>query len=129
MGNDLKKFLLRGNVVDLAVAVIIGAAFGKIVSSLVKDVLMPPIGYILGGVDFSDLKFIIQAKEGEVAEVAISYGAFLQTIIDFVIIGTTIFVIVKMIEKLQKKKEEVKADPKPSEEVVLLGKILEAVKK
>ena len=126
---DLKKFLIRGNVVDLAVAVIIGAAFGKIVSSFVKDIVMPPIGVAMGGVDFTDLKYIIQEKSGDIAEVAISYGAFIQTIIDFIIVGTTIFIVVQLIEKAQKKKEEVKEDPKPSEEAVLLEKILKAVKK
>lgn len=130
MVDDLKKFLLKGNVVDLAVAVIIGAAFGKIVSSFVKDVLMPPVGYLMGGVDFTDLKFIIQEKSEDLAEVAISYGAFIQTIIDFVIVGTTIFVVVKGLEKMQKKKEEApKEASKPSEEAVLLEKILKAVKK
>ena len=129
MLNDLKKFLIRGNVVDLAVAVIIGAAFGKIVSSFVKDVVMPPIGYLLGGVDFSDLAYVLAEKTEEAAAVTIKYGAFIQTIVDFAIVGTVIFFVVKMIEKMQKKKEEVKEDPKPAEDVVLLTEIRDLLKK
>lgn len=126
---DLKKFLIKGNVVDLAVAVIIGAAFGKIVASFVKDIIMPPIGVLLGGVDFSDLAIVLQEKTADTAEVVMSYGVFIQTIVDFLIVGTTIFIVVKMIEKAQKKKEEVKEDPKPSDEVVLLTEIRDALKK
>jgi len=129
MLNDLKKFLIRGNVVDLAVAVIIGAAFGKIVSSFVKDVVMPPIGYLLGGVDFSDLAYVLAEKTEEAAAVTIKYGAFIQTIVDFAIVGTVIFFVVKMIEKMQKKKEEVKEDPKPAEDIVLLTEIRDLLKK
>jgi len=129
MLNDLKKFLIKGNVVDLAVAVIIGAAFGKIVSSFVKDVVMPPIGYLLGGVDFSDLAYVLAEKTEEAAAVTIKYGAFIQTVVDFAIVGTVIFFVVKMIEKMQKKKEEVKEDPKPAEDVVLLTEIRDLLKK
>lgn len=129
MLDDLKKFLIRGNVVDLAVAVIIGSAFGKIVTSFVKDVVMPPIGYALGGVDFSDLAYVLAEKTEDAAAVTIKYGAFIQTIIDFVIVGTVIFFVVKIIEKMQKKKEEVKADPKPAEDVVLLTEIRDLLKK
>ncbi len=129
MLNDLKKFLIKGNVVDLAVAVIIGAAFGKIVSSFVKDVVMPPIGYALGGVDFSDLAYVLAEKTEEAAAVTIKYGAFIQTIIDFAIVGTVIFFVVKAIEKAQKKKEEVKEAPKPAEDIVLLTEIRDLLKK
>ncbi len=130
MLNDLKSFLIKGNVVDLAVAVIIGAAFGKIVTSFVKDVIMPPIGVLLGGVDFSDLAYVLVEKTGETAAVSIKYGAFIQTIIDFAIVGTVIFFVLKLLESMQKKKEEApKADPKPSEDVVLLTEIRDLLKK
>ncbi len=125
---DLKKFLIKGNVVDLAVAVIIGAAFGKIVSSFVKDIIMPPIGVLLGGVDFSDLAIVLQEKTADTAEVVMSYGVFIQTIVDFVIVGTTIFIVVKLIEKAQKKKEEVKED-KPAADIALLTEIRDLLKK
>jgi len=130
MLNDLKSFLIKGNVVDLAVAVIIGAAFGKIVTSFVKDVIMPPIGVLLGGVDFSDLAYVMVEKTGEVAAVSIKYGAFIQTIIDFAIIGVVIFFVVKLLEAMQKKKEtEVKKDPAPTADVVLLTEIRDLLKK
>lgn len=137
---DFKAFILKGNVLDLAVAVIIAGAFKAIVTSFVKDVLMPPIGLLLGGVDFADLKLIL--KEGSaavmngdqvvtaaVAEVAVSYGVFISTIIDFVIIGFAIFMIIKAYSKSQKKKEEEPAaPPAPSKEEVLLGEIRDILK-
>ncbi len=130
MLNDLKKFLIKGNVVDLAVAVIVGAAFGKIVTSFVKDVIMPPIGVLLGGVDFSDLAYVLVEKTGEVAEVAIKYGVFIQTIIDFAIVGTVIFFVVKLLESMQKNKEEApKKEVKLSEDILLLTEIRDLLKK
>lgn len=121
---DFKKFISRGNVVDMAVGVIIGAAFGKIVTSLVNDMLMPVVGIFLGGVDFSTLSFTI-------GEAQVKYGAFIQTIIDFIIIAFTIFIVVKLFERL-KRKEETPAEsapPTPSQEVVLLSEIRDLLKK
>lgn len=119
--NDFKSFIMRGNVLDLAVAVIIGAAFGRIVTSFVNDVLMPPIGVMLGGVDFSDLVIIIREAAGEAAAVTINYGVFIQTLIDFTIIAFAIFMVIKAFEKARKK-EEVKPPVKaelPAQEVLL----------
>ena len=137
---EFKAFIMKGSVLDLAVAVIIAGAFKAIVTSFVKDVLMPPIGLLMGGVDFTDLKVIL--KEGSdavmngdqvvntaVSEVAISYGVFVNTIIDFVIIGFAIFMIVRAYNKSQKKKEEAPAaPPAPSKEEVLLGEIRDILK-
>jgi len=127
---ELKDFMMRGNVVDMAVGVIIGGAFGKIVSSLVSDVIMPPIGYILNGVDFSELKFTIKAATADAAAVTINYGAFIQTVIDFVIIATVIFFAIKGINMLRNKKEEEKpaTPPAPSKEEVLLTEIRDILK-
>lgn len=127
--DEFKKFMLKGNVVDLAVAVIIGGAFGKIVTSLVNDIIMPTVGLLLGKISFVDLKIVVSPAEGDIAEVAIRYGMFIQSIIDFLIIGTTIFIVVKMLTKLQKKKEEAPAaPPKPSNEEVLLTEIRDLLK-
>lgn len=118
---DFKKFISRGNVVDMAVGVIIGAAFGKIVSSLVNDVLMPFVGIFLGGVDFSALSF-------KMGEAQIKYGAFIQTIIDFVIIAFTIFVVVKLFERLKRKEEVAPAPAAKPEDIVLLSEIRDLLK-
>ena len=137
---EFKAFIMKGNVLDLAVAVIIATAFKAIVTSFVNDVLMPPIGMLLGGVDFSDLKLIL--KEGNeavmngdqvvapaVSEVAISYGLWINTMIDFVIIAFAIFIIIKAYNKTQKKKEEAPAaPPAPSTEEVLLTEIRDILK-
>lgn len=126
---ELKEFMLRGNVVDMAVGVIIGGAFGKIVSSLVNDVVMPPIGVLVGGVDFSELKIVIKEAVGESAAVTLNYGQFLQTVFDFLIIATVIFFAIKGINSLKKKKEEAPAEPaKPSNEEVLLTEIRDLLK-
>lgn len=130
---ELKDFMTRGNVVDMAVGVIIGGAFGKIVSSLVSDVIMPPIGVLLSGVDFADLKFVLKDAviEGgvETAAVTVNYGVFLQTIIDFVIISTVIFFAIKGINTLRQKQEEAPATPPaPSKEEVLLTEIRDLLK-
>ena len=98
---EFKTFISRGNVVDMAVGVIIGSAFTKIVNSLVNDVLMPALGVLTGGVNFADLKFVITPATEEVAEVAIKYGAFVQNIIDFLLIAIVIFVMIKMINKIR----------------------------
>jgi large conductance mechanosensitive channel len=123
---EFKDFAMRGNVVDLAVGVIIGAAFGKIVTSLVNDVIMPPIGYITGGVDFSDKKFILKPADevAKTAEVSILYGNFINTIIQFLIVAFCIFIVVKGINALKKKEEAAPAaPPAPSKEEVLLTEI------
>ncbi len=130
MLKEFKEFAVKGNMVDMAVGIIIGAAFGKIVSSLVKDVIMPAVGVMVGGVDFSNLAYTLQeAKEG-VEAVTIKYGAFIQTIIDFLIVAMAIFVAVKVINSMKKKEEEApSAPPKPSNEEVLLGEIRDLLKK
>lgn len=126
---ELKSFMMRGNVVDMAVGVIVGGAFGKIVSSLVSDVIMPPIGYILGGMDFSNLKFVIKDAVDNVPAVTINYGTFIQTILDFVIIATAIFFAIKGMNSLQNKKEEAPAEPPaPTKEEVLLSEIRDLLK-
>lgn len=120
---EFKAFAMKGNVVDLAVAVVIGAAFGKIVSSLVENIIMPIIGLLIGGVDFSGL-------EVKIGESAIKYGAFLQNVFDFVIIAFAIFLTVKGLSKMQRKKEEAPAPaPKVSDEVLLLREIRDSLKK
>lgn len=129
MMSEFKKFAMRGNVVDMAVGIVIGAAFGKIVSSFVNDVLMPPIGILLGGVDFKDLAIVLKAATEDVAEVTINYGMFIQTVIDFLIIAFAIFMVVKGMNSLKKKEEAAPpAPPKPSAEVVLLTEIRDALK-
>ena len=123
---EFKEFAVKGNVVDLAVGVIIGAAFGKIVTSLVSDVIMPPIGYLTGGVDFADKKIVLTPADAtaKVAEVAIHYGLFINAIIQFLIIALCIFVVVKAINALKKKEEDTpSAPPAPSKEEVLLAEI------
>ena len=123
--SEFKKFISRGNVVDMAVGVIVGGAFGKIVTSLVNDILMPLIGTILGGLDFSSLSIKIN-------DATIAYGAFIQSVVDFLIIAFCIFMMVKLFEKFkfEEKKEEVKEEtPKKSDEVVLLEEIRDLLKK
>ena len=124
MLKEFKAFAMRGNVMDLAVAVIIGGAFGKIVGSLVNDLLMPIVGMILGGVNFADLKWVITPGTEEVAEAAVRYGAFIQSIVDFTLVAFSIFVIIKLISSAKKKEEEKPAaPPEPSKEEVLLSEI------
>ena len=126
--DEFKVFAVRGNVIDLAFAVIIGAAFGKIVSSLVADIIMPPVGFLIGGVNFSDLAITLQSATGE--SVLITYGIFVQAIIDFVIVALVLFVALKGINKLQKTKEETPAEtPKKSDELKVLEEIRDALKK
>ncbi|MBN8568475.1 MAG: large-conductance mechanosensitive channel protein MscL [Ignavibacteria bacterium] len=131
---EFKEFTMRGNVLDLAIGVIIGGAFGKIVSSLVDKVIMPPIGIILGKVNFADLKFVLQpaVMQGEKViepEVALGYGAFLQTIIDFVIIAFCIFMVIKIYQAAVKKSEEAPPPPAPpTKEEVLLTEIRDLLK-
>jgi large conductance mechanosensitive channel len=127
MLQEFKKFAMRGNVMDMAVGIIIGAAFGKIVSSFVSDIIMPPIGVLTGGVDFSTLAITLKKATTDTAAITLNYGMFLNTIIDFIIIAFAIFIAVKQINRLKKKEE---AKPKePSEEVLLLREIRDSVKK
>ncbi len=127
MLNEFKAFAMRGNVVDMAVGIIIGAAFGKIVSSLVTDVIMPPIGMLMGGVDFSNLA--IALGEGEEAA-SINYGVFINTVLDFIIIAFAIFMVIKGMNSMKKKEEEKPAEPpKPSAEEALLTEIRDLLAK
>lgn len=126
---EFKEFAVRGNVIDMAVGIIIGAAFGKIVSSIVGDVIMPPIGLIIGGVDFSDLAVVLKEAVGDKPAVTIAYGKFIQTVIDFTIVAFAIFMVVKGINKLKKKEEEKPAAPaEPSNEEKLLTEIRDLLK-
>lgn len=135
MIKEFKEFVMRGNVIDLAVAVVIGGAFGKIVSSLVADVIMPPLGLLLGGVDFSDLQVVLKdaiVVDGEVTAeaVALRYGVFVQTILDFLIIAFAIFMVIKAYNSTKKKEEEAPAaPPEPSNEEKLLTEIRDLLKK
>ena len=130
MLQEFKKFAMRGNVVDMAVGIIIGGAFGKIVSSFVADVIMPPIGMLLGGMDFSSLAITLKVATETTAAVTINYGSFLNTVIDFLIIAWAIFMVIKAMNSM-KKKEEAKpaAPPKPSEDIILLQEIRDLLKK
>ena len=127
--NEFKAFAVKGNVVDMAVGIIIGAAFGKIVSSFVGDVIMPPIGLLIGGVDFSDLAVTLKAAEGDIPAVVMAYGKFIQTILDFIIVAFAIFMGVKVINRL--KREEAAAPtlpPVPTKEEELLTEIRDLLK-
>ncbi len=130
MMSEFKDFAMRGNVVDMAVGIIIGAAFGKIVSSFVSDVIMPPIGVAVGGVDFTNLAMTIQEASDGVEAVTIKYGAFLQTVFDFVIVAFAIFMAIQFMNSLKKKEEEAPAaPPEPSAEENLLTEIRDLLKK
>ncbi|MBB1517969.1 large-conductance mechanosensitive channel protein MscL [Aquipseudomonas guryensis] len=127
--SEFKAFAMKGNVVDMAVGIIIGAAFGKIVSSFVGDVIMPPIGLLIGGVDFTDLAVTLKAAEGDLPAVVLSYGKFIQTILDFIIVAFAIFMGVKAINRL--KREEAAAPevpPAPTKEQELLSEIRDLLK-
>ena len=128
MVSEFKSFAMRGNVVDMAVGIVMGGAFGKIVSSFVADVLMPPIGLALGGVDFSDLAITLQDAQGEAAAVTINYGIFVQTVVDFLIIAFAIFLVVKAMNSVKKKEEAASPPPKPSKEEELLTEIRDALR-
>lgn len=127
---EFKAFASRGNVIDMAVGIIIGAAFGKIVSSFVADIIMPPIGIILGGVNFSDLSLVLLAAQGDNPAVVIAYGKFIQTVVDFTIIAFAIFMGLKAINTLKRKEEEApKAkDPAPTKDQELLSEIRDLLK-
>ena len=130
-GSEFKEFIARGNVVDLAVGVIIGGAFGKIVASLVDQVVMPPIGLITGGIDFSQMKVVLKAADpvAKKPEVAIQYGAFVNTLIQFLIIALVIFMIVKVINNLRREEAKApEAPPAPTKTEALLEDILGAIR-
>lgn len=130
MFKDFKKFIMRGNVLDLAVAVIIGGAFGKIVSSFVNDLVMPLLGMLLGKANFTALKWVLKEGVGDTPEVAVLYGQFIQNIVDFLVIALVIFIVIRAIEKLKSKPQ-----PEPTapvvipEEVLLLTEIRDLLKK
>ncbi len=125
---EFKQFAIKGNVVDLAVGVVIGASFGKIVTSFVDDLIMPPIGYIMGGIDFSKKKWIIKPEDGahKIADVSVKYGNFINIIIQFIIIAFCIFILVKILNSLRNKEEA--ATPPPSKEEILLTEIRDILK-
>lgn len=125
---EFKEFAVKGNVVDMAVGIIIGGAFGKIVSSVVNDVVMPPLGVLIGGVNFSGLKLTLKAAEGEAAAVTLNYGSFIQAIVDFTIVAFAIFLLVKAINTLRRKEEVAPSNPPPTpEDVLLLRQIRDAL--
>lgn len=128
MMQEFKTFAMRGNVVDMAVGIIIGGAFGKIVSSFVADVIMPPIGILIGGVNFASLAIVIKEAAGEAAAVTINYGKFVQSIVDFVIVAFAIFMVIKGMNSLKKKEEaQPAAPPPPSKQETLLTEIRDAL--
>jgi large conductance mechanosensitive channel len=132
MIKEFKDFIMKGNVLDLAVAVIIAGAFGAIVTSFTNDILMPPIGMALGDVDFTQLKFILQAADGDAPEVAIRYGQFIKYIIDFIIIAFILFLIVRAYNKANEKKKQEEAAPAPPpgpSEIDLLKEIRDLLQK
>lgn len=124
MLKEFKAFALKGNVLDMAIGVVIGGAFGKIITSLVNDLIMPAVGLLLGGVNFADLKYVITPATEDVAEAAFRYGAFIQSIVDFLLVAFSIFMFVKLIISMKKKELEApSAPPAPAKEVVLLEEI------
>jgi large conductance mechanosensitive channel len=129
MMQEFKTFAMRGNVIDMAVGIVIGAAFGKIVSSLVGDIIMPPLGIMLSQVDFSQLAVTLRDASDGAAAVELRYGAFIQSILDFVIVAFAIFMVVKGINKMKKKEaEKPAAPPAPTKEETLLGEIRDLLK-
>jgi large conductance mechanosensitive channel len=136
MFEEFKKFAMRGNVVDMAVGIVLGAAFGKIVTSFVKDILMPPIGMLLGGVDFGEMFLVLKGGEfetlaaaQEAGAVTVNYGLWIGTVVDFLIVAFAIFMVVKQMNRLKKKEEEApKPPPEPSAEEKLLTEIRDALK-
>ena len=128
---EFKAFIARGNVMDMAVGVIIGGAFGKISTSLVNDIIMPLISMLTGGIDFSSWKWVLKAAQGDAAEVAVNFGNFIAVVLDFIIIAFAVFCMVKAINKLHKKKKEEApaAPPEPSAEEKLLAEIRDLLKK
>lgn len=129
LASEFKEFAMRGNVIDLAVGVVIGTAFGAITNSLVKDVMMPPIGILMGKVDFSDLKITLTQATADTAAVTLNYGLFIQTIVNFIIVAWAMFVIIKIMNRLKRKQEEGAADaPPPPRQEILLEEIRDLLK-
>jgi len=130
LAKEFQQFAMKGNVIDMAVGIIIGAAFGKIISSLVADIIMPPIGYVMGGVDFSNMKFILKAATATEPAVAVNYGLFINTLINFAIVAFAMFILVRALITLQKKEEAAPSmPPKPSNEELLLTEIRDLLKR
>ncbi len=132
MLKEFKEFAMKGNMVDMAVGIIMGGAFGTIVKSLVNDVMMPPLGILMGGVDFSELKWVLQAADpdNEIAEVAVNYGLFINSVIAFLIVAIALFFVIKAINTAKKAEEEAPAaPPEPSKTEVLLEEIRDALRK
>ncbi len=128
--DEFKAFAMKGNMIDMAVGIIIGGAFGKIVSSIVNDILMPPLGLLLGGVNFTDLKLVMKAATETAPAVTWNYGSFIQALVDFLIIAFAIFMIIKGINSLKKKEEAAPAPPPaPTKEETLLSEIRDLLKK
>ncbi|OSM93936.1 MULTISPECIES: large-conductance mechanosensitive channel protein MscL [Lonsdalea] len=124
-----REFAMRGNVVDLAVGVIIGAAFGKIVSSLVSDIIMPPLGLLIGGIDFKQFHLVLREAHDNIPAVVMNYGVFVQNIFDFIIVALAIFVAINLMNKMRRKEEEKPAaPPKPSAQETLLTEIRDLLK-
>lgn len=129
MMQEFKQFAMRGNVVDMAVGIVVGAAFGKITTSFVNDILMPPIGLMLGGVDFSNLVVTLKAKTAEAEAVTLNYGVFINTVLDFLIIAFAIFMVVKAMNAMKKREEQTpETPPQPSQDIVLLTEIRDALR-
>ena len=129
MVKEFKEFIMRGNVIDLAVGIVIGAAFGKIVSSLVADIIMPPLGLLIGGVNFTELKVVLGPPLSGGEPVTLNYGNFIQVLFDFVIVAFAIFLVVKMVNRLKRKQAEAPAvPPAPTKDQVLLTEIRDLLK-
>ncbi len=132
LASEFKEFIMQGNVIDMAVGVVIGGAFKSVIDSLVNDVIMPPIGLLIGGVNFNELKIVLKAAQGDVPEVAISYGLLINAIISFLLIALAIFLVIKglgnMRDRFSKKEEEAPAEPEVTD-VVLLTQILDELKR
>ncbi|MEL6362022.1 MAG: large-conductance mechanosensitive channel protein MscL [Pseudomonadota bacterium] len=128
--DEFKEFAIKGNMVDMAVGIIMGGAFGTIVKSLVDDVIMPPIGLLMGGVDFSNMKIVLKAAEGDAEAVAINYGLFFNSMIAFLIVAWVIFMLIKGMNAMKKKaeEEEAAAPPEPTKSEALLEEIRDALK-
>lgn len=129
---EFKEFISRGSVVDMAVGVVIGSAFTAIVTSLVNDVIMPVIGALFGGIDFTELRWVIREATDSMPEASLNYGNFIQCIVNFLLISFVIFTVIKLMNRFKRKKEEVaeeKAEEKPSEEILLLREIRDSLKK
>ena len=133
MMKEFKEFAMRGNVVDMAVGIVLGTAFGAIVSSFVSDVLMPPIGLLVGGVDFSELAFVLKEATADAEAVTIGYGAFIQAVMDFLIIAFAIFMVIRGMNRMSRKQEEAPAEapapPEPSAEEKLLAEIRDLLRR